>query len=123
MVIKMYFTYVLQCADGSYYTGFAKHLNRRMHEHAEKLPQCARYTRTHGAVALAALWASGSRSEACRLESLIKTLTRVQKEALFAQPEALGRWFEGKIDGQAYAPRPRVTLADCLNGSFEEGRE
>jgi putative endonuclease len=119
----MYYTYVLRCSDGSYYAGFARHLNRRMHEHTEKTARCARYTRTRGVAALAGLWESGSRSDACRLEALVKTLTHLQKETLLAQPDTLAQWFAGKIEPQAYRPRPDVTLADCLSGTFKEGEE
>jgi putative endonuclease len=31
--MKVYFVYILQCADESYYTGITNNLERRVHEH------------------------------------------------------------------------------------------
>ncbi|NLU23662.1 MAG: GIY-YIG nuclease family protein [Clostridiales bacterium] len=116
-----YFTYILRCEDGSFYTGFASHICRRMRQHAEKQKSCARYTRLHSVTALAALWQSGSRSAAGRLEYYIKTLTHAQKEQLTAEPEALSHLLGEKLAAADYAYVPDATLEKCLAGDFHEG--
>lgn len=116
----MFYTYVLQCADGSYYTGFAAHLCRRMREHTEQSARCAKYTRSHPVTALAALWKSDSRSKACRLEAQLKKLTHAQKTLLFAAPARLDEFLGDALSAADYENCPGVTLPDCLSGAFEE---
>ncbi len=33
MVMKLYYVYIVQCADGSYYTGITNNVDRRVNEH------------------------------------------------------------------------------------------
>lgn len=115
----MYYVYMLRCRDGSYYTGLAKHLCRRMHEHVERLPACARYTRSHPVEALAALWKTTARSDAARLEAYIKRLPRQKKLALINMPERLMDEAAGVLD-DVYTPVTGVSLAMCLRGEFKE---
>ena len=35
--MKSYYVYILQCADGSYYTGMTNDIERRLYEHQEGL--------------------------------------------------------------------------------------
>ena len=116
-----YFTYMLRCGDGSYYTGSAAHICRRMREHVQKEKNCARYTRTHAVTALSALWQSADRSTAGRLEYHIKTLTHRQKERLTAHPEELSALLGTAVPVEAYTYVPDVTLEACLGGHFHEG--
>ncbi len=116
-----YFTYMLRCGDGSYYTGSAAHICRRMREHVQKEKNCARYTRTHAVTALSALWQSADRSTAGRLEYHIKTLTHRQKELLTAHPEELFALLGTAVPVEAYTYVPDVTLEACLGGHFHEG--
>lgn len=116
-----YFTYMLRCGDGSYYTGSAAHICRRMREHVQKEKNCARYTRTRAVTALSALWQSADRSTAGRLEYHIKTLTHRQKERLTAHPEELSALLGTAVPVEAYTYVPDVTLEACLGGHFHEG--
>ena len=75
-----YFTYILQCADGSYYTGSTDDIQRRLKTHNDGLG--AKYTRAHLPVKLVAYWSFASKSLALKEEWRIKQLTRKQKELL-----------------------------------------
>lgn len=79
---RLYYVYVLRCADGSYYCGYSADWRRRMEEHAAKGSRSARYTRAHPPRALSALWSCGEKGDAMRLEYRFKQLRREDKERL-----------------------------------------
>lgn len=76
----MYFTYVLECADGSLYTGWTINIDARLQAHNDGTG--ARYTLSHRPVKLAAYWTFATRKEAMSMEAKLKRLTRQQKLAL-----------------------------------------
>ncbi len=80
----MYYTYMLYCKDGSIYTGIAKDIEKRMSEHFGKTAKCAKYTRSHSAEKLAAVWESENKSSASALEYRIKKLKREKKLLLIS---------------------------------------
>lgn len=102
-----YYVYMVRCADGSHYTGLCTDPGKRMREHAERTAACAKYTRSHPVVALDALWKTGSRSDAARLEALIKRLNKAKKLALIERPGTLGAVFSEKLDAEVYEAVPR----------------
>lgn len=106
----MYFVYMLRCADGSLYTGMAADLRRRMHEHTSRTAACARYTKSHIAISLEAAWQTQTRSDALRLEALIKHLSRAQKLALICAPDSVAAVFGEKLKGAQYVPLPPEEL-------------
>ena len=71
--------YLLECADGTLYTGIARDLARRLGQHNGERAGGPRYTRGRRPVRL--LWSesAASRSEAQRREAAIKNLNRQQK--------------------------------------------
>jgi putative endonuclease len=76
--------YLLECADGSLYTGITTDVGRRVAEHLSG--KGARYTRSRLPVFLAASQPVGSRSQALRAELAIKRLPRGRKiEAVRSQ--------------------------------------
>lgn len=79
---EKYYTYMLRCTDGSIYTGITTDVKRRMMEHFTRSGKCAKYTKTHTAKNLEAVWESGSRGLASQLEYRIKRLDKSQKEDL-----------------------------------------
>lgn len=105
-----YFVYMVRCADGSHYTGLCTDPKKRMREHRERTAACAKYTRSHPAVALDALWQAESRSDAARLEALIKRLPKQKKLALIEHPETLGAVFGEKLRATAYQSVPRAVF-------------
>jgi predicted GIY-YIG superfamily endonuclease len=72
--------YILQCKDGSLYTGIATDVSRRFGEHAAK--KGARYTRSREPERIAYAERASSHSAALKREAQIKKLTRAQKLAL-----------------------------------------
>ena len=76
----MAYVYILECVDGSFYTGSTLELERRLAEHAEGLG--AEYTRTRRPVRL--LWFSEYErvDEAFSWEKRIQGWSRAKKMAL-----------------------------------------
>lgn len=83
---RTYFVYVLECRDGSLYTGITTDVARRLREHLglEGPGRGARYTRLRGVAGLAAVWETGGRAAASRLEWHAKRLTHAHKLELLA---------------------------------------
>ena len=87
----MYHVYMIECADGSLYTGVAADITRRLREHYYRLPRCARYTRSHPMTGLKGLWETEDKVTAYRLEYRIKQLDRKAKDRLLADPREVYR--------------------------------
>lgn len=76
------YTYMLLCADNTYYTGWTTNLARRIAAHNKGTG--ARYTRARLPVVLAYAEIYETKSKAMKREAAIKKLTRKEKEALAA---------------------------------------
>ena len=76
----MNYTYVLRCADGSFYTGWTTCLERRMAEH--NAGTGAKYTRSRRPVELYYFERFATKEEAMRREWEIKQLKHGEKAAL-----------------------------------------
>ena len=72
--------YILECADGSLYTGITTDLQRRITEH--ETGKGARYTAGRGPFRLVYLELHTNRSDATKREAAIKAMTRTGKLAL-----------------------------------------
>lgn len=72
--------YILQCADGSLYTGWTNDLSRRFAAH--QAGKGAKYTKGRLPVALVYVEKHPSKEEAMRREYAIKRLSRREKLAL-----------------------------------------
>ena len=84
---KEWFVYILQCKDGSLYTGMTDNVNRRVEVH--NAGKGAKYTRGRGPVVLRYFEQAESYSAALRREAAIKKLTRQQKlELISSLPKA-----------------------------------
>ena len=75
----VWYVYLIECADGSLYTGISTDVERRFQEHLAG--KGARYTRSHKPVRLVASRPVGSRSEALSAEAAIKRLPKERKIA------------------------------------------
>lgn len=75
--------YVLECADGSLYTGYTLCVEQRVAAH--NAGKGAKYTRSHGPVALLAQAAFDTKRAAMSAEYRFKQLSRDDKDALLAQ--------------------------------------
>lgn len=74
------YTYIVECADGTYYTGWTTDLTSRLAAHNSRIG--ARYTRARTPVHLIYWEEYNDKPSAQRREVAIKKLTRSQKEQL-----------------------------------------
>ena len=82
MTKNSWFIYMVRCADNSLYTGIAKDVERRIHEHNSDNTSGAKYTKARRPVILVYQEACESRSAATRREYEIRQLGRKGKEKL-----------------------------------------
>jgi len=76
-----WYIYIVQCSDGSLYTGICCDVQRRLHEH-NHLKNAARYTRVRRPVKLVYQEQAISRSAAAQREYRIKKMKVNEKWAL-----------------------------------------
>ena len=137
--MKPFFTYLLRCADGSYYVGHTDDLERRLAQHESgEIAGCY----THGRRPVEFAWSGEAmtRAEALAFEQRIKGWSREKKEALIqadcervralakshagprqAQPERNGPVRPEPVEGPGEAPKaglqqaqPERAVADTL---------
>ena len=75
-----HFVYVLECADGTFYTGYTTDVERRVDEH--NAGEGAKYTRGRTPVELVHVESFDSKSAAMSREYEVKALSRREKERL-----------------------------------------
>lgn len=80
----MYFLYILECVDGTLYTGITTDLDRRILEHNTS-PLGARYTSSRRPVKLVYAKSYLNRSIASKVEAKVKKMTRVEKIKIIIQ--------------------------------------
>lgn len=83
-----FYCYIVECADGSFYTGWATDPLRREHDHNHTV-KGARYTRTRRPVRLVYVEPQPDRSTAMRREIKLKHLPRAKKQALAEQGRSM----------------------------------
>jgi len=76
--------YILQCADGTLYTGITNDLDARISAH--EAGTGAKYTRGRGPLKLVFREVARDRASASRREIEIKALSRMAKEQLIKKP-------------------------------------
>ena len=78
----MAWTYILECADGSYYVGSTVDLDRRLWEHSEGL--AAAYTRRPGRRPVRLAWSAqfARRDDAFYYEKKLQGWSRAKRRAL-----------------------------------------
>lgn len=92
MTAKRWSIYVLECSDGTLYTGISTDVSRRVRQHNGEIRGGARYTRSRRPVKLLAARPVGDQSLATREERRFKKLRRVRKL------EELSTW----VDDESY---------------------
>ncbi|MTV23503.1 GIY-YIG nuclease family protein [Staphylococcus delphini] len=78
-----HYTYIVQCNDATFYTGYTNDLEARLVKHNEG--KGAKYTKTRRPVALRYHEIFETKSEALKREHAIKKLTRQQKIQLIEE--------------------------------------
>ena len=79
----IYFVYILECKDHTYYTGSTNCIERRLEKHQQG--KAAKYTRGRGPVKLVYLEKGEGKSWGLRRENEIKKLPRKKKELLIQE--------------------------------------
>lgn len=102
-----FWTYMLKCSDGKYYTGHTDHLDRRIAEH--QVGGHCDFTSRRQPVVLIWTQEFHSRDEALSAELNIKKWSRAKKEAL-----ASGDW--QRLGYYAKPPKERVSTSLDTNG-------
>ncbi len=77
-----HYIYIVECSDGTYYTGYTTDVDRRVAEHNDG--EGARYTRGRRPVELVHVESFGTQSAAMQREHAVKQLRRAAKEQLVA---------------------------------------
>ncbi len=113
----MYYIYVIKCTDDTLYTGIAKNICKRICQHYEKSPQCAKYTKSHTIKSVEAVWSGDTKSSASKLEYFIKKLTRQQKLELLQNPNLLASKYKDKLT-EEYTYISNITLEYCIENSL-----
>lgn len=78
-----YFVYILECADGTYYTGSTNNVEKRVLAH-NNAKTGAKYTKARRPVKLVYQEPCESKGEALTRENQIKQLSRQQKQHLLS---------------------------------------
>ncbi|MFC1640971.1 GIY-YIG nuclease family protein [Patescibacteria group bacterium] len=73
----MYFVYLIQCKDGTLYTGIAKNIGERLKAH--RTGKGAKYTRAHPPEKVVYFERKRNKSYALKREAEIKKLSRKEK--------------------------------------------
>ncbi len=81
------FCYIVECADGTYYTGWSTDPRRREQQHNRG--RGARYTSQRRPVKLVYIEAQPDRSTAMRRERQLKKMDRAHKKALIGSNSEL----------------------------------
>ena len=100
----LFYVYMLRCDDRSIYTGITNDVRRRFEEHSTQGKEAAKYTKSHRAVKIEAVFSAPSRSSAASLEYAIKHLKKQEKERLIVEPEILQSLLPDKLSGCDFHP-------------------
>jgi putative endonuclease len=94
---EKHFVYILLLSNGHYYCGYTGDIEKRMRKHLSgKGSKCVRSFRP---VMIRRVWRIyGSKGDALRAESFVKSLTRDGKEDILEHPSQLGRILRRGID-------------------------
>ncbi|KMM35972.1 GIY-YIG nuclease family protein [Guptibacillus hwajinpoensis] len=83
MKSSKHIVYILECRDGTYYTGYTTDLPHRLEQHA--CGKGAKYTRGRAPLSLVYHALFETKREAMQEEYRIKQLTRAQKEKIITE--------------------------------------
>ena len=89
---QAWYLYVVECVDGTFYTGISTDVPRRISEH--NAGRGARYTASRRPVLLQAAWRFSDRPTAMQAEGIFKRKNRPAKERAIAAGEGFreGIW-------------------------------
>lgn len=112
------YIYIINCEDNSLYTGVAKNIEHRLKEHKNKLPAGAKYTKSHSAKSLVALWLTEDKSAAYKLEYYLKKLSRLKKLEIILNNDNLLKYLENVIDVNVFSRQDKETISKLNSEIF-----
>lgn len=104
-----FYCYILECSDGSYYTGWSMNPHRRLTQHNRGTG--ARYTRSRRPVRLVYMEELPDKRAALKRERAIKALTRPKKHKLIVSFPFIGE-AGGYAGSEAASTSPASNLLD-----------
>ena len=107
------YVYMVECEDGSLYTGITKDVRQRMKEHYDKTEKGAKYTRSHQIRKIRMVWKAETYAAAARLEYAIKQLPRAKKLRLIERPEEEVKALFPKLAEEKYEPGTEYIMDIC----------
>ena len=81
----MYFVYIIETEDGTYYTGMTNDVARRFKEHLSGKSHGAKYLKTHKPLYVVYLEECPTRGDAQRLENRLKSDYKFKMECIGSQ--------------------------------------
>ena len=109
-MVERNYTYLLKCADGSYYCGWTNDLDKRVAAHNSG--SASKYTRTRRPVELVYYETFPTKQGAMRREYWIKQLTRQEKEGLIERRRRMSSVYDVTVIGPA--------IVDVVAGAIDE---
>ena len=90
MKSKKWYVYMVECCDGTLYTGITTDLDRRVDEHNNST-KGAKYTASRRPVKLVYFMDQPNRSSACITEAKFKKMKRAQKDIIIKLSKSVPR--------------------------------
>ena len=113
------FVYILECADGTYYTGSTKNLEKRLFEHENSMG--ANYTKKKNPAKLVYFEEYSRIDETFYREKQIQGWSHAKKKALIESKEKELHKLAECRNGSHYVNKVTSTpLSDLLSGSSDE---
>lgn len=97
----LYYIYIIRCEDNKLYTGITTDYKRRFLEHKSGI-KGAKFTKAFKPKKIEVVYKTDGRSNALKLESIIKKLTKIKKESLCKDRKNLKIFFNDKINLSFY---------------------
>jgi putative endonuclease len=124
-VEKYYWIYILECDNGSYYTGYTDDLVKRYRLHRSGKGG-AKYTRSFKPVRIAQCWKlTAGKGAAMKVESYIKSRERKEKEKIVTNPELLENLFSSEtgntIEITPFDPEKIINDTGSIRPNEESG--
>ena len=102
-----WYVYIVECADGSYYTGFTNSVERRLREHNDGDVEKRHFTATRQPVELVYQAGFTEVWDAMAWEKRIKKWSRRKKEALIRGDQAALEHFSSRANVYKHHPIPQ----------------
>ncbi len=87
---QKWYLYIIECVNGTLYTGITTDVARRFQEHADQGPKCAKYLKGKAPLQLVFTVYVGEKGDAYRLEKRVKSMSKKKKLRLVSGKISFG---------------------------------